>query len=139
MRGQERPPTRARQTAPLDRERAQYLVSSRSTQASTATWTSNKGWPDDERNVTLGPRRPQDTNVVTPSSVDASVLRRYLLGQLSEPERERLEERYFDDDEVFAALVAAEEELTSDYLAGTLSEQRPRAVRAGIAHDPGRA
>jgi hypothetical protein len=58
---------------------------------------------------------------VTSSPVDASVLRQYLLGRLSEAERERFEESYFEDDGVFAALVAAEEDLTSDYLADSLS------------------
>jgi hypothetical protein len=60
---------------------------------------------------------------VTASPVDASVLRQYLLGRLPEAERERFEESYFGDDEVFARLLVAEEELTSDYLADNLSDQ----------------
>jgi hypothetical protein len=59
---------------------------------------------------------------VTPSPVDASVLRQYLLGRLPELERERFEESYFEDDETFAALLAAEEQLTSDYLSDRLNE-----------------
>lgn len=46
----------------------------------------------------------------------------YLLGRLAEPERERLEERFFADTALFDELTAAEDELVDDYAAGRLAE-----------------
>ena len=40
----------------------------------------------------------------------------YLLGQLSETERKRLEEEYFNDNETFTQLLETEEQLINDYL-----------------------
>ena len=45
----------------------------------------------------------------------------YLLGELPEPERTKLEDEYLGDDETFQKLVAAEEELICTYVRGGLS------------------
>ncbi|MCC7307475.1 MAG: zf-HC2 domain-containing protein [Acidobacteria bacterium] len=45
----------------------------------------------------------------------------YLLGKLSEPERERLEDQLFEDDDLFAAMLASEDCLIADYLDGNLT------------------
>ncbi|MEW6210911.1 MAG: hypothetical protein AB1631_21280 [Acidobacteriota bacterium] len=49
------------------------------------------------------------------------LLIRYLLGDLSEEERIRLEEEFFTDDELFEEMVALEEELMYDYAQGRLT------------------
>jgi hypothetical protein len=49
--------------------------------------------------------------------------KRYLLGNLSERERERLEKDYVEDDEAFEEMLIAEEELTDGYVRGELSEE----------------
>jgi hypothetical protein len=46
---------------------------------------------------------------------------KYLLGELPEPERTKLEDEYLGDDETFESLVAAEEELIYTYARGGLS------------------
>jgi anti-sigma factor RsiW len=46
---------------------------------------------------------------------------KYLLGELPEPERTKLEDKYLGDDETFKRLVAAEEELIYTYVRGGLS------------------
>lgn len=48
-------------------------------------------------------------------------LRRYLLGQLGPIEQARVEEQYFHDDECFAQLLEAEDQLIEDYLQNRLS------------------
>jgi hypothetical protein len=45
---------------------------------------------------------------------------RYLLGDLSEEEKTRLEESYFADDNLFEQLLAAEDDLIDDYVQGQL-------------------
>jgi hypothetical protein len=46
---------------------------------------------------------------------------KYLLGELPEPERTKLEDEYLGDDETFERLVAAEEELVYTHVRGGLS------------------
>jgi hypothetical protein len=46
----------------------------------------------------------------------------YLLGELSEQEQEQIEREYFDDDDYFARLLSAEDELIERYLRAELSE-----------------
>jgi hypothetical protein len=55
------------------------------------------------------------------------LLTQYLLGDLSEPEREPFEENYFTDDELFAELLETENKLITDYLHGRLA-QREKAL-----------
>jgi hypothetical protein len=61
---------------------------------------------------------------------DASTIRRYLLGELSEAEALSLEERYFADPEAFEQVWAVENELVDDYVAGRLgAEERDQFER----------
>lgn len=58
---------------------------------------------------------------------DDRKLRRYLLGQLDDPEQQKLEERLFTDDELFELLSVIEDELIDDYLDDELSaDERTR-------------
>ncbi len=52
---------------------------------------------------------------------EGNTLAQYILGSLSERERERLEEEYFEDDDVFEQMLIAEDELIDAYVAGQLS------------------
>ena len=66
-------------------------------------------------------------------------LTRYLLGELSEPEREQLEEVYFADDGAFEQMLIAEEELIDAYARGELSaEERRRFEGLFLASPRGR-
>jgi hypothetical protein len=55
-------------------------------------------------------------------TVSGNVIRKYLLGQTSEAERETLEERLIADDDTYEELLIVEDELTDDYLRGQLSQ-----------------
>jgi hypothetical protein len=71
--------------------------------------------------------------------VDGERFRRYLLGELSEEESAAVEERYFGDDDVFAAVLAAEDELAEEYLRGGLSgRDRERFERRFLSTPDGR-
>ena len=50
----------------------------------------------------------------------SSVITRYILGQLSQEERARLEEEYFANSDLFEEIVAAENDLIDAYVAGKL-------------------
>ncbi len=59
-----------------------------------------------------------------PMKLDASteaLTRRYLLGNMSEDEREQVESRLMTDDEFFRQINLIEDELVDDYLSGALS------------------
>jgi hypothetical protein len=56
---------------------------------------------------------------------DDRLLRSYLLGELRDPDQERVEDRMFGDDEYYGRLLTMEEELIRDYARGRL----PRSVR----------
>ncbi|HEY5885194.1 MAG TPA: CHAT domain-containing protein [Pyrinomonadaceae bacterium] len=49
-------------------------------------------------------------------------IRKYLLGQLTGPQAEQFEQRFFTDDELFEELQAGEEELIDDFLTDDLSQ-----------------
>jgi hypothetical protein len=49
---------------------------------------------------------------------------RYLLGELADEERDRLEEQYFQDDLLHEQLLAVETELVDDYVQGKLTSDR---------------
>lgn len=67
-------------------------------------------------------------------SYNSELLTRYLLGQLSEAERDRLEEEYFCNNEVFLALLDAKDQLISNYLNKTLTtEERNQFERHFLA------
>ena len=53
---------------------------------------------------------------------NSEVLTSYLLGELSAAERDRFEEEYFCNNEVFIALLDAKDQLISDYLDGKLTD-----------------
>ena len=55
---------------------------------------------------------------------DKTLLMRYLLGDLPEPDRERLEEQYFVSDDSWEALRAAEHDLIDAYVRGELSQRQ---------------
>jgi hypothetical protein len=65
---------------------------------------------------------------------------RYLLGDLSDAERDALEERYFTDEEAFLELKAAEDDLIDAYSRGTLAAaHRPAFEARYLESDTGRA
>jgi hypothetical protein len=49
------------------------------------------------------------------------LMRRYLTGEVSERERDELEEKYFNDDELFGELLESEERIIDDYRRGKLA------------------
>src|SRR5215831_11007555 len=51
----------------------------------------------------------------------SALMARYILGQLSEEERARVEEEYFADSDFFEEMVAVENDLIDSYVAGRLS------------------
>jgi hypothetical protein len=70
-----------------------------------------------------------------PESKDEQLLNRYLLEGLSEEERERVEESYLTDDDVFMKLQVAEDELIVAYLEGGLSRgDRAKFERAFLTN-----
>jgi hypothetical protein len=64
-------------------------------------------------------------------------LRRFLLNQLDEEERQRVEERFLLDPEYRERVLAAEEELIEDYAEGSLSGAEGQRVRTEILSTPG--
>jgi hypothetical protein len=76
--------------------------------------------------------------LATPSrpAGDDDLLRRYLLGELAEDERERLQAAYFDDDALFARLLAAEDDLIDAYARGTLTGARRRRFEQRFGQAP---
>jgi len=84
-------------------------------------------------------------------SVDNALLTRYLLGDISESQREHLEHEYFSNDELWAALNAAADDLIDAYVRGDLiqtqreqfeqhfmnsSDRRKRVEFARVLMDP---
>jgi outer membrane murein-binding lipoprotein Lpp len=61
---------------------------------------------------------------------------RYLLGDLSEDERTRLEESFFVDDAQFESLEFAEDELIDTYVRNTLSPEKQKQFRAKLLTSP---
>jgi hypothetical protein len=59
-------------------------------------------------------------------SKDGQLLTSYLLGTLSDAERDALEERYFEDTTLFEQMLVTEDELIADYNAGRLSPDQKR-------------
>jgi len=64
---------------------------------------------------------------------------KYLLGELPEPERTKLEDEYLGDDETFERPVAAEEELIYTYVRGGLFARAAFWFRSAISANPGAA
>lgn len=63
------------------------------------------------------------------------IIRRYLLGELSESEQAALEEKYFTDPQVFDQMLKTESELVDSYVRGQLSRRaRERFEQSYMAH-----
>jgi hypothetical protein len=61
-------------------------------------------------------------------------MRQYLMGELSEQERNDLEEKYFNDNELFGELLDAEDQIIDDYHRGKLSlSERERVEQHFLA------
>lgn len=71
-------------------------------------------------------------------SYNSELLTNYLLGKLPEPERDRLEEDYFCDNEIFLALLDAKDQLISDYLNGKLGQEDRKRFEQHFLMLPGR-
>lgn len=56
-------------------------------------------------------------------SENSDSIRRYLLGELSEQEREQLERRLMAEDDLYQQLLVAEDDLVDEYVTSTLPEQ----------------
>src|SRR5215213_10259231 len=56
-------------------------------------------------------------------NINEQLIRKYLLGHLPEPERLRVEEILFSDDEYYQRLLMAEEELTDEYVYDALTAE----------------
>lgn len=63
-------------------------------------------------------------------------LRQYLLGIVSEEQQNEIEERYFVDDEYFAAMLAAEYELVEAYVSGELSRRERKRFDECLLPNP---
>src|ERR1051325_3444781 len=63
------------------------------------------------------------------------IIRRYLLGELSESEQAALEEKYFTDPQAFNQMLKTESELVDSYVRGQLSRRaRERFEQSYLAH-----
>lgn len=75
--------------------------------------------------------------------IDEHLVRNYLLGQLAEAERERLEERLLTDDSFYESLTALEDEvedqLIDQYLDGELTRPEREHFERAFLNTPGRA
>jgi anti-sigma factor RsiW len=60
---------------------------------------------------------------MTPRDVSREEIARYLLGNLSEEFRERVEQRLLTEESFFEELLIAEEELIDDYVSGELADE----------------
>jgi hypothetical protein len=67
-----------------------------------------------------------------------SLLVRYLLGELSPPERERLEEEYFIHEDTWEALAATENDLIDSYAKGQLPDKERRQFEEYFLRSPRR-
>ncbi|MBN1479579.1 hypothetical protein EH223_16790 [candidate division KSB1 bacterium] len=62
--------------------------------------------------------------------------RQYLLGLLTERQQHKIEERYFARDDMFHAMLAAEDELIEDYIKGRLSRREKKRFESYILAHP---
>ncbi len=68
---------------------------------------------------------------------EETLLKRYLLGQLSEPEQLALEERVFADEDSYQQLVIQEDELRYDYAQGVLPPKQRELFEQRFLQEPG--
>ena len=69
---------------------------------------------------------------------DSEELKRYLFFETGETERGRLEERFFDDDELFYELLDLENDLTDRYTRNELNENDRRRFKSSLTKSPER-
>src|SRR6266404_575109 len=67
---------------------------------------------------------------------DDGLIRRYLLGQLAEGELEQLEEKMMADNELFSAVLLAEDEMVEEYVDGELPESDRPGFEASFLSTP---
>jgi hypothetical protein len=70
--------------------------------------------------------------------IEGSLIRRYLLGDLSAEEQTRIEDEYFTDAERFEELVEAENDLIDSYVRGNLSDLEQQKFEQLYSNSPGR-
>src|SRR5215213_406075 len=63
-------------------------------------------------------------------------IRRYLLGELPEEERELVEQRLMSDDDLYQRLLLAEDDLIDEYVSGALSDQDRAKFSRRFLHVP---
>jgi anti-sigma factor RsiW len=67
------------------------------------------------------------------------MIRRYLLGELSESEQSALEERYFTDPQIFNEVLKTESELVDGYVRGQLANEVRERFEQSYMADPARS
>jgi hypothetical protein len=72
------------------------------------------------------------------TTIDEEVLARYLLGQMSDEERDQLDERYFGDRDFIEQLLVVEDELIDSYVRGELSPSDRRDFENHFLRSPER-
>lgn len=75
---------------------------------------------------------------MVPAMTNESLMRKYLLGDLPEEERTRIEDEYFADAERFEELVGVENDLIDSYVRGTMSDSERRQFEQCYANRPDR-
>jgi DNA-directed RNA polymerase specialized sigma24 family protein len=84
--------------------------------------------------------QPAQRGSMTPATetAQAEALIGYLLGTMSPDEQERIEERYFTDDDAYEELLATSDDLIHGYLVGALSDTEQRLFEAHFLASPWR-
>ena len=72
------------------------------------------------------------------TTTSEEVLARYLLGQMSEDERDQIDERYFGDRDFIEGLLVVEDELIDSYVRGELSSSNHRQFEDYFMRSPER-
>lgn len=73
------------------------------------------------------------------TTISENSMTRYLLGELPEDEQQALEERFFEDSELFAQLMEVENELIDNYVSGELNpDHRKKLEKTLLASAEGR-
>src|SRR5215510_12613372 len=77
---------------------------------------------------------------MTRDSEEENLIRRYVLGQTTEEERQKLEEMMMEDNDLFDRTLLAEDEAVEEYLEGTMSADERKAFEESFLSTPdGRA
>ncbi len=69
---------------------------------------------------------------------DESIIRKHLLGNLTEEERSHAEERLFADDDYFELLTVIEDELMDEYISGDLTDEDRKRFKSYFLSTPER-